>query len=195
MKMEINGESETCNMWNDVHEWWNHEQRFWEEERYLYAKIPLGSQIRTWLQILYLGWAISNTDLCILGHAFGVFNTQSIKGGTNCLCSTGIPSCFEVFFFDQFYPMPVVGQRLEESKSRGALKDGLKLPIAVCRRQTPLDFCQVQSRQSGDLGPSCTMQAYGGLSPGEHEHCEVQRFARRKKHTEHKAVSFCSCEF
>lgn len=94
------------------------------------------------------------------------------------------------YFFGQFYPMPLVGQRLEEAKNREAVKDALKLPIAVCTRQTPLDFCQVQSRQSGVLGPSCTMQACGALRPEAHEYCEVQRVAGRKKHTEHKTVSF-----
>lgn len=100
-----------------------------------------------------------------------------------------------IVFFNQFYPMSIVSQGLEEPKNREAVKDGLKLPIAVCTRQTPLDFCQVQSRQSGDLGPSCTIQVCGGLRPEAHEYCEVQRVAGRKKHTEHKAVSFCSCEF
>lgn len=46
--------------------------------------------------------------------------------------------------------------------------------------KTPLDFCQIQFRQSGEHGPSCTMQACGGLTPKAHEYCEVQRDAGKK---------------
>jgi len=158
----------------------------------LEAKPEHGSEIPSWCEPL--GCAKANTDLCVLGHAFSVFSTQSIKGRTNGLpLLTRNPQLLEIFSLDIFIPCQSVAQDYRNPRT-GELYGWFKTNYC-CVCKIPLDFCQVQFRQSGDRGPRCTMQACGGLRPEAHEYCEVQRDAGRKKHTKHKAVSFCSSEF
>lgn len=59
------------------------------------------------------------------------------RGNKLVVCLPGISSCWICFFFGQFYPMPLAGQRLEEPKNRRAVKDGLKTTRSCVYKTDP----------------------------------------------------------